>query len=82
MQARGIRHAYVVFPGERHGFRKAESIRTALDGELYFYARVFGFEVDGGACGCRDRRVAWRPSMSEASMSETEENARDHRAAS
>jgi len=45
LRARGIPHAHVVFPGERHGFRKAESIRTALDGELYFYARVFGFEV-------------------------------------
>ncbi|MGH0034752.1 MAG: prolyl oligopeptidase family serine peptidase [Myxococcota bacterium] len=43
---RGIPHAYVAFPGEQHGFRKAENIRTALDGELYFYSRVFGFEVE------------------------------------
>jgi dipeptidyl aminopeptidase/acylaminoacyl peptidase len=43
---RGIPHAYVTFAGEQHGFRRAESIRTALDGELHFYARVFGFEVD------------------------------------
>jgi dipeptidyl aminopeptidase/acylaminoacyl peptidase len=42
---RGIRHAYVAFPGEQHGFRRAENICTALDGELYFYSRVFGFEV-------------------------------------
>ncbi len=40
---RGIPHAYVAFPGEQHGFRRAENICTALDGELYFYARVFGF---------------------------------------
>ena len=43
---RGIPHAYVAFPGEQHGFRQAENIRTALDGELYFYSQVFGFEVE------------------------------------
>jgi len=42
---RGIPHAYVLFEGEQHGFRRAENIRTALDGELYFYSRVFGFEA-------------------------------------
>ena len=33
------------FEGEGHGFRRADSQRIALEGELYFYARVFGFEV-------------------------------------
>lgn len=42
---RGTPHAYVPFPGEGHGFRRAENIRTALDGELYFYSRIFGFEA-------------------------------------
>jgi dipeptidyl aminopeptidase/acylaminoacyl peptidase len=42
---RGITHAYVPFEGEQHGFRRAENICTALDGELYFYSRVFGFEA-------------------------------------
>lgn len=42
---RGIPHAYVPFEGEGHGFRRAENIRTALDGELYFYSRIFGFEA-------------------------------------
>ena len=37
--------AYVAFEGEQHGFRKAENIKRALDGELYFYSRVFGFEM-------------------------------------
>ncbi len=46
LAARGIPHAYVPFEGEQHGFRRAESVRTALEGELFFYARVFGFEVD------------------------------------
>lgn len=42
---RGLPHAYVPFEGEQHGFRRAENIRTALDGELYFYGRVFGFDA-------------------------------------
>ena len=42
---RGIDHAYVPFEGEQHGFRQAANIRTALDGELYFYSQVFGFEA-------------------------------------
>lgn len=45
LSARGLAHAYVPFAGEQHGFRRAENIRTALDGELYFYSRVFGFDA-------------------------------------
>ena len=37
--------AYVAFEGEQHGFRKAENIKRALDGELYFYSRVFNFQL-------------------------------------
>ncbi len=37
--------AYVAFEGEQHGFRRAENIKRALDGELYFYSRVFGFDL-------------------------------------
>jgi dipeptidyl aminopeptidase/acylaminoacyl peptidase len=37
--------AYVAFEGEQHGFRRAENIKRALDGELYFYSRVFGFDI-------------------------------------
>lgn len=42
---RGIAHAYVPFEGEQHGFRRAENICTALDGELYFYSQVFHFDA-------------------------------------
>jgi dipeptidyl aminopeptidase/acylaminoacyl peptidase len=35
--------AYVPFEGEQHGFRKAENIKRALEGELYFYSRIFDF---------------------------------------
>lgn len=42
---KGLPVAYVAFEGEQHGFRKAENIKRSLDGELYFYSRVFGFEL-------------------------------------
>ncbi|NJO48592.1 MAG: S9 family peptidase, partial [Leptolyngbyaceae cyanobacterium RM2_2_4] len=42
---KGIPVAYVLFEGEQHGFRKAENIKRSLDTELYFYSRVFGFEL-------------------------------------
>ncbi|MCD4669605.1 MAG: prolyl oligopeptidase family serine peptidase [Actinomycetia bacterium] len=36
--------AYVLFTGEQHGFRQAQNIRRALEGQLYFFSRIFGFE--------------------------------------
>jgi dipeptidyl aminopeptidase/acylaminoacyl peptidase len=45
LQSKNLPVAYVLFEGEQHGFRKAENIKQALDGELYFYSRVFGFEL-------------------------------------
>ncbi len=44
LRAKGLPVAYVPFEGEQHGFRQAANIKRALDGEFYFYARVFGFE--------------------------------------
>jgi dipeptidyl aminopeptidase/acylaminoacyl peptidase len=44
VRAKGLLVAYVPFEGERHGFRRAESIQRALEAELYFYGQVFGFE--------------------------------------
>lgn len=43
LRAKGLPVAHVAFEGEQHGFRKAENIKKALDGEFYFYSRVFGF---------------------------------------
>jgi len=43
IQQKGLPVAYVPFAGEQHGFRRAENIKRALDGEFYFYSRVFGF---------------------------------------
>jgi dipeptidyl aminopeptidase/acylaminoacyl peptidase len=44
LDVKGIPYAYVAFPGEGHGFRKAENIERARAAELYFYSRVFDFE--------------------------------------
>tara|TARA_Y100001970_G_scaffold184592_1_gene224517 strand:- start:11929 stop:12165 length:237 start_codon:yes stop_codon:yes gene_type:complete len=39
-----IPHAYVLFEGESHGFRKAGTIIQALDAELSFLGQVLNFE--------------------------------------
>ncbi len=43
LREKGLPVALLEFPGEQHGFRKAENIRRAVEGELSFFARVFGF---------------------------------------
>jgi len=45
LRAKGVPVAYLTFEGEQHGFRRAENIKRALEAELYFYSRVFGFEL-------------------------------------
>ena len=45
LRLKGLPVAYVPFEGEQHGFRRAENIKRALDGEIYFYSRIFGFEL-------------------------------------
>jgi len=45
VRAKGLPVAYLPFEGEQHGFRKAENIKRALDAELYFYSKVFGFQL-------------------------------------
>ena len=43
---RGIAHAYILFEGEQHGFRKSENIVRALESSLAFYSQIFDFEAD------------------------------------
>ncbi len=45
LERNGLPHAYLLFEGEGHGFRKAENQRRALEAELSFYAQVFGFTL-------------------------------------
>lgn len=44
MQANGIPVGSIVFDGEGHGFRRAESIIRSVEAELWFYGHVLGFE--------------------------------------
>lgn len=48
LRDKGLPFAYVPFEGEGHGFRKAENVKRALEAELYFYSRVFHFDLPGG----------------------------------
>jgi dipeptidyl aminopeptidase/acylaminoacyl peptidase len=44
LEERGVPVAFLSFPEEGHGFRLAATIRRTLEGELYFYCRVFGID--------------------------------------
>lgn len=44
LAARGIPHEYVLYQGEGHGFRRAETLISALTTELAFLSGVFGFD--------------------------------------
>ncbi|GFZ79229.1 prolyl oligopeptidase family serine peptidase [Nesterenkonia alkaliphila] len=47
LAAKGIPHAYLLFEGEQHGFRKAENIIASNEAALSFYGQIFGFETPG-----------------------------------
>jgi dipeptidyl aminopeptidase/acylaminoacyl peptidase len=45
LREKGVPVAYIPFEGEQHGFRRAQNIKRSLDAELYFYSKIFGFEL-------------------------------------
>lgn len=45
LESNGVPWAYLPFEGEGHGFRRAETIRRALEAEAFFYSRVLGFDL-------------------------------------
>jgi dipeptidyl aminopeptidase/acylaminoacyl peptidase len=45
VRAKELPVAYLAFEGEQHGFRRAENIKRTLDAELYFYSKVFRFDL-------------------------------------
>jgi dipeptidyl aminopeptidase/acylaminoacyl peptidase len=47
LHRKGLPHALVVFPGEQHGFRRAENVIASLEAELSFYGQVWGFDPPG-----------------------------------
>ncbi|MEW1688441.1 S9 family peptidase [Streptomyces sp. NPDC091265] len=44
VEGRGIPHAYRTYPGEGHGFRRAETMISALESELSLYVQTFGID--------------------------------------
>lgn len=47
LRTKGVPHAYLLFPGEGHGFRKAETLIAARQAELSFYGQILGFRPAG-----------------------------------
>jgi dipeptidyl aminopeptidase/acylaminoacyl peptidase len=47
LRAGGVPTAYLEFPDEAHGFRRAENVRAALEAELAFFCRVLGVAPAG-----------------------------------
>jgi dipeptidyl aminopeptidase/acylaminoacyl peptidase len=45
VRAKNLPVAHLTFEGEQHGFRKAENIKRVLEAELYFYSKIFNFEL-------------------------------------
>jgi dipeptidyl aminopeptidase/acylaminoacyl peptidase len=43
LDANGVAHEHLVFDGEGHGFRRAETIIACLEAELRFYRTHLGF---------------------------------------
>ncbi|WP_345752842.1 prolyl oligopeptidase family serine peptidase [Microbacterium rhizophilus] len=47
LAANHVAHAYVLFDGESHGFRRAETLVRAFESELAFLGRILGFDTPG-----------------------------------
>ena len=45
LEEKNLPYAYLEFEGEAHGFRDSQNIIRSLEAELYFYSRIFGFEL-------------------------------------
>ena len=45
LRDKGVPVAYLTFEGEQHGFRQAPNIVRALEGQLSFFAQLFGFQL-------------------------------------
>jgi dipeptidyl aminopeptidase/acylaminoacyl peptidase len=45
LKERHVPYAYLAFEGEGHGFRSADNMARTLTADLYFFSRVFGFQL-------------------------------------
>ncbi|TQV75590.1 S9 family peptidase [Aliikangiella marina] len=46
LEGKQIPYGYLLFEGEGHGFRKAETIIAAFNAELYFYRKILGIKSE------------------------------------
>jgi dipeptidyl aminopeptidase/acylaminoacyl peptidase len=37
--------AYILFENEQHGFRQSQTIKRAIEAEVYFYSKIFGLQM-------------------------------------
>ncbi|MEM9610689.1 MAG: S9 family peptidase [Actinomycetota bacterium] len=51
LDERGIPHAYLLFEGESHGFRQADTIVRSFEAEYAFYCAVLGITPPDGTAG-------------------------------
>ena len=45
VKAKGLPVAYIPYEWEQHGFRRAENIKRSYEAELYFYSKIFQFNL-------------------------------------
>jgi dipeptidyl aminopeptidase/acylaminoacyl peptidase len=45
VKAKGLPVAYIAYEWEQHGFRRAENIKRSYEAELYFYSKIFQFDL-------------------------------------
>jgi len=45
VKAKGLPVAYIAYEWEQHGFRRAENIKRSYEAELYFYSKIFHFNL-------------------------------------
>jgi len=56
LESKHVPVAYLLFPGEQHGFRSADNIITALEAELVFFGEMLGFTPAGSLTEVEIRR--------------------------
>ena len=44
LRGKGLPVAYISYPGEQHGFRRAENIIRTIESEYSFFAKIFGIK--------------------------------------
>jgi dipeptidyl aminopeptidase/acylaminoacyl peptidase len=66
LRARAVPVAYLLYPGESHGFRKSENIIRSLQSELSFYGQIFGFTPADQLPPLTIEHLARRPESTQA----------------